>query len=149
MYSFEKLYLQLEQTEDKKFYEAEAEFFMKFYEIPASGRPDCVIAFMTISNWMGISMRDGVWTFYEGTGRRELQVTLRYLEQTGWNECREMFEYGIHDYQNPVYAKNYDYLAEWLSESERIDDWIFNHEVQIYEWERNLLVNHREEICRL
>jgi len=45
--------------------------------------------------------------------------------------------------------KNYDYPAEWLSESERIDDWIFKHEVQIYEWERNLLVNHREEICRL
>ena len=90
-----KYILKLEQTENKKFYEADAEFFMKFYEIPVSSRPACVITFMTISNWMGISMRDGVWTFYEGTGRRELQVTLQYLEQTGWNECREMFEYGI------------------------------------------------------
>lgn len=148
MERIEKLYMQLARTDRRNFYQIETDFFMMFYQIPEEERLDCMTAFMTISNWMGISMRSGVWTFYEGAAKQELEVALRFLEQTGWEEAGQMFEYGIHDYQNPVYQENCNYPEIWMEEAELIDKWIAEREDQIYEWLIKLLENHKEEICR-
>ena len=39
-----------------------------------------------------------------------------------------MIEKGIHDYQNPQYAEDFEYPEEWITESEEIDAWITEHD---------------------
>lgn len=147
-YTFQALYERLEKTDRKHFYLLEADFFLKFYyEIPREERPDDVVAFMTISNWSGFSRRSGVWTYYEVADPTDLEETIRYLQQHGDRELKEIFAYGIHDYQNPKYRENFNYPKNWITESEKIDDWIAAHETWLWEWERTLLLENRERIC--
>ena len=104
-------------------------------------KPNYVTAFLTISSWFGTSERDGVWTFYEATDNQAINTTLTYLSDNGYAELKEIFEKGIHDYSNEKYQEDYDYPEEWIDESEEIDDWIEEHRIDIWEWERKILLD--------
>ncbi len=143
----EKLYQQLEEINDQDLYLLEPEFCKElYYHIPPEKRPLCVIAFFTIINWFAMSQRSGVWTFYEATPPEDIQLTIRFLEEKDDDELVPIFRYGIHDYQNPNYAGNFNYPDIWIEESEKIDQWITNHEIWLYGWERKLLNDNKELI---
>ena len=57
-----------------------------------------------------------------------MEITVRYLRSGREKELADIFEKGIHDYQNPRYASDYNYPQEWLEEAGEIDDWILTHE---------------------
>lgn len=64
MKEIEKLYQQMEETDDEDLYLLEPEFCQEFYyHISPVQRPACVTAFFTIINWFAMSQRSGVWTF--------------------------------------------------------------------------------------
>lgn len=119
MESFLEMYERLIHFDMDQFYQIEGEFYLKFlYDVPEEERPDCVVAFMNISSWLGVSLRDGVWTFYEGADPSELNMTLEFLKQEKEDELESMFAYGIHDYQNPRYAEDFEYPEEWMEEAQ-------------------------------
>lgn len=150
MNPFLSLYQTLEVTAPADFYQLESDFFLAFYSyIPENQRPDCVVAFLTISSWMGSSLRSGVWTYYEGANPAEIETTLRFLKEYADPELEAMFSYGIHDYQNPVYRETFLYPEEWIAQSETIDQWITANETTLQEWERTLLLENKELICAL
>lgn len=142
--NIEKLYQQLLSTDSKDFYKLEAEFVMALYA--EENKPLCVTVFMTISNWFAMSLRSGVWTFYEATKPSDIALTIEFLKETENKELCGIFSFGVHDYQNPKYAENFDYPDEWIEESGRIDDWISEHEDWLYNWERELLLKYRDVI---
>lgn len=146
----EKLYELLETLPEKKFDKIEAQFCTAlYYEIPAEKRPLCVTAFLTIADWSATSLRSGVWTFYEATPVRELEKTAAFLEKTDEGELFTIFSLGIHDYQNPKYAENYDYPQEWMEEAEEIDSWVMEHETWLNGWKQKILLDYKEEITRI
>ena len=150
MNPFLLLYQTLESTAPADFYKLESDFFPAFYShIPENQRPDCVVAFLTISTWMGTSLRSGVWTYYEGANPAEIETTRRFLKEHGSPELEAMFAYGIHDYQNPVYRETFDYPEEWIAQSDTIDQWITEKETTIQEWLRAVLLKNKEMICAL
>lgn len=146
MQEINPLYDTLLAMADRDFYQIETEFFMMLQRIPDHRKPDAVIAFLTISNWKGTSLRSGVWTFYESAQQKDLQITAVYLTNAGQTELAEVFSRGIHDYQNPVYAQNFDYPSEWMEEADEIDRWICAHENCIDEWMLALLRDNKAEI---
>lgn len=150
MSCFTTLYDKLLQTDAKNFYTIEGEFFLAFYsQVPENQRPDCVVAFLTISSWMGSSLRSGVWTYYEGANPEEIETTFLFLKEHAVPEFANMFSYGVHDYQNPVYRETFDYPEDWITQSDTIDQWITDNESLIWEWQRNLLLENKELICAL
>lgn len=150
MKNIEKLYQQILEVNDHEFYLLVPEFCSElYYHISMDKRPLCVIAFLTIANWFAVSLRSGVWTFYESTSPKDIESTLQFLEQAGDDELASIFRYGAHDYQNPKYSGNWDYPEEWIEESDKIDDWITNHENWLYLWERKLLIDNKIQICSL
>lgn len=147
MKNIEKLYQQIPKVDISEFYLLEHEFCRElYYHISVEQRPLCVTAFLTILNWFAVSQRSGVWTFYESTSPKDIELTLQFLAQTGDEELACVFQYGAHDYQNPKYDGNWDYPSEWIEEAGKIDDWISGHEVWLYMWERKLLVDNKKEI---
>ena len=146
MEDIERIIEQLDRVTDDNFFQIEADLFMAFQRIPNEKKPSSVIAFLSVSNWQGASLRSGVWTFYEIADTNDLMITSEYLIQTQQTELADIFAKGIHDYQNPQYADNFDYPHEWMEESVIIDDWIFNNEKQLIEWKRNVLMEIRASI---
>lgn len=146
MNDLNKLFQKLLGMDYKNMYEMEAEFFLALYYGFSENRLLWINAFLTISSWFGISMRSGVWTFYETANVQEITDTLQYLKLNNENELAAIFEKGIHDYQNPKYAENYNYPEEWIKESEQIDEWISVHEDWLWKWEYNLLVMNKDSI---
>lgn len=145
----EKLYERLSNMKSEDFYLIEADFFTALSAIPIEKRPTCVTAFLTISNWYGISLRSGVWTFYEVCNNNEAKLVSVFLQENNLPEMSSMFALGMHDYQNPQYAENFNYPEEWIKESEIIDAWIDNNQNHIIEQQINLLNENRELICSL
>ena len=141
----DKLFEKLKESSIDDFYVIEAEFFEHLYQLEPTQKTSEIIVFLNISNWLGFSLRDGVWTYYEVANPLELQTTLDYLKQLDV-QMATFFQLGIHDYQNPQYSENYNYPDEWIIESEKIDDWIFQHEKYIWKFEKNLLLKHEKEI---
>ncbi|MBS6955349.1 MAG: hypothetical protein KH230_19210 [Enterocloster asparagiformis] len=146
MNELKRLYQKLLETDYKNMYEIEADFFMKLYHDFSKNRLPWITAFLTISTWFGTSMRSGVWTFYEVGNIQKMKITAQYLRAGGDNELADIFEKGIHDYQNPKYAKNYDYPEEWLEEADEIDQWISAHEDWLWKWEYHILATNRDRI---
>ena len=133
----EKLYEQLETLPEGDFEEIEAQFCTElYYGIPAEKRPLCVTAFLTIANWSATSVRSGAWTFYEATPVIELENTVAFLKKADAGELLRIFSSGIHDYQNPKYAENFDYPQEWMEEAEEIGAWIMKHETWLNGWKQ-------------
>ena len=149
MKEIEILYKKLLLLETDDFYLIESEFFMFFYNRTDVRKNYVITAFMTISNWLANSLRSGVWTYYETANPQELTDTVEYLKESGQKEFAQIFECGIHDYQDERYVGNFNYPEEWISESGKIDKWISEHESWIEEWERDLLLENREFICGL
>jgi len=103
--------------------------------------------FLTLSNWVGFSLRDGVWTFYEYTSDESIEKVKAFLETKRWNELTDMYKLGIHDYHSEKYLDSYDYPEEWIEESEIIDNWIFENEISIYRFLKELVLEN--EACFL
>lgn len=141
-----RLYEQLQTCAAENFFTLESDFFLLLYAIPLEQRPVCVTAFLTISNWLGVSFCSGVWTFYETADPAGLLQTLDFLRATGYRALAAALASGIHDYQSPQYAENYDYPQEWLDGSEQLDGWITAQENTLNQWMINLLLSCKESI---
>ena len=138
----EKLYEQLSVSGEDDFYNIEAQFCTELhYGVSAEKRQACVVTFLTIANWTATSLRSGVWTFYEACDPTDLNRTLEYLRQSKEEEFAKIFALGIHEYQDPKYAENFDYPQEWIEESEQIDAWILKNEAWLINWKRKLLLD--------
>lgn len=46
-------------------------------------------------------------------------------------------------------ALNYNYPEEWIDESNKIDIWISDHEIYLYKWMYNLILEYKSEILKL
>lgn len=125
----------------KDLFEIEPEIFMYFSQTSFENRLPCVNAYLAVSNWLGTSLRSGVWTFYEAAKPNEINAVLAFLRENNDIDLADVFEKGVHDYQNPVYAENYDYPEAWIEESEEIDQWIWEHEDWLWQWEYRLLID--------
>lgn len=120
-----------EETTPEKFYLVETDLFMEFYYL--ENKPSFAVAFMGISSWMGTSQRSGVWTYYESTDPETINVTIEYLQNYNqYDELLKMYMLGNHDYWDEKYKDNYEYPQEWINESEKIDEWIYQNELEIY-----------------
>lgn len=149
---FEKIYKKLETTDMDDFYYVDTDFMLEIYELTKKGTsniPDCLRIYSTISQWFGNSLRSGVWTYYEIADMKDLQLAAQYLSQSSWKEFHYMFSFGIHDYQSSQYSENLDYPEEWIDESESIDRWIMSNEHRLYEWQKDFLLDYKDEICSL
>ncbi|SHK23640.1 hypothetical protein SAMN02745136_02030 [Anaerocolumna jejuensis DSM 15929] len=144
---FEKLYKKLEATDISDFYRVDTDFMLEI--ISMTDIPDTLRIYSTISQWLGNSLRSGVWTYYEIADTQDLKVTAQYLSRSSWKEFHNMFCLGMHDYQSPQFIENFDYPQEWIDESESIDKWIWDNEQKLYEWQREFLLTHRDEVCSL
>lgn len=150
MKQIEILYQKLEDSDLSKFYTIGAAFCVQlYYHIPASQRPPCADAFLTVSNWHATSRRSRVWIFYEAASDKDIATTLQFLEKSGETELASIFRLGAHDYKNPIYSDNFDYPEDWITEADTIDEWIKNHEKKLYLFERSLLLDNRELLCTL
>ncbi len=140
----EQLYERLAETQGSDFFQIEPDICAALsVQFSTEARPPWVTAFLVVSNWMAMSQRSGVWTFYEAWPREELQTALGFLKVSGKEELAAIFAAGIHDYQDPAYAENFDYPGSWLREADGIDDWITAHEDWLYAWKRALLLENR------
>lgn len=146
---FAKLYQKLETTDRCAFHQVDADFLLETLQMRKDDLPDCLRIYSTISQWFGTSLRSGVWTYYEMEDMRELQLTAQYLSGDSWKELYRMFCLGIHAYQSPQFIGNFNYPREWIDESSSIDEWIMKNEQKLYEWQREFLLEHRDEICAL
>lgn len=149
MSGLNQLYQKLLEINYKDMYEIETDFFTKLYYDFSEKQLPWITSFLTISTWFGASMRSGVWTFYEVGNVHEMEITARYLRVSGDNELADIFEKGIHDYQNPKYAPDCDYPEEWLEEADEIDDWISKHEDDLWKWKYNILIMNRDSILNI
>ena len=148
MNEIEMLYEKISSVSTEMFFEMENKFCAAlYYGISEADRPPCVTVFLTVVNWFAVSFRSGVWTFFEAGNRKDIELTAKFLEETGEKEFADIFRYGIHDYQNPKYAENFDYPDEWIEEAEKIDEWINQHSNWLYDWERKLLLDNKDLIC--
>lgn len=130
---------------DDELCELELDLFALIYD--KKDTADIIECFLTLSNWVGFSLRDGVWTFYEYTNDESIEKVKAFLETKSWNELTDMYKLGMHDYHNEKYLENYDYPDEWIEESEIIDNWIFENETSIYRFLKELVLEN--EACFL
>ncbi len=144
MSQLKELFEKLKVAQDDDLCEIELDIFALIYDRKEEN--DAISAFLTLSNWVGFSLRDGVWTFYEYMDVATIERTIQFLDNIEWNELKRMFELGNHDYHNEIYTENYDYPEEWISESTIIDDWIFDNEIEVYKILREILLEKFEEI---
>lgn len=121
---------------------------MELQHIPEEKKNQVIVAFLTISDWHGTSLRSGVWTFYEVANQKMLLNTADYLNRIGEKDFGAIFRKGIHDYQNPQYSENCDYPNEWIEEADTIDQWIMRSESWLSAWKRNLLIKNKEFILQ-
>lgn len=129
---------------DDELCELELDLFGLIYDNKeASGIIEC---FLTLSNWVGFSLRDGVWTFYEYTNDETIENVRAFIETKNWNELSDMYKLGMHDYHNEKYFENYDYPEEWIEEAEIIDNWIFENETNIYRFLKELVLENEAYI---
>lgn len=138
------LYQRLSEIGHPGMYRLEADFFIKLYRAFPADRPLWVTAFLTVSSWFGTSGRSGVWTFYEAKDPKEVRAAACYVRKQGDRELADVLEKGLHDYQDPRYAKGWDYPKEWLEEAAEIDDWIEAHRDDLWEWEYRILMAHKD-----
>ena len=114
MSEIRKIIEKMKLATDDELCERELDLFALIYDKKdAGGMIEC---FLTLSNWVGFSLRDGVWTFYEYTNDETIENVKVFIETKNWNKLSDMFQLGIHDYHNEKYLENYDYPEEWIEE---------------------------------
>ncbi len=133
-----KIVEKLKTALDDELWELELDLFGLIYD--KKEKSDIIEIFLVLSNWVGLSLRDGVWTFYEYTSTDSIEKVRKYLITVDWNELITMYELGIHDYHNKIYLDNYNYPEEWKEESELIDKWIFENEIKIFRFLKNIII---------
>ncbi len=133
-----KIVEKLKTALDDELWKLELDLFGLIYD--KKEKSDIIEIFLVLSNWVGLSLRDGVWTFYEYTSTDSIEKVRKYLITVDWNELVNMYELGIHDYHNEIYLDNYNYPEEWIEESEVIDKWIFENEIEIYRFLKNIII---------
>lgn len=128
----------LKLAQDDELCELELDLFGLIYDKKnTSGIIEC---FLTLSNWIGFSLRDGVWTFYEYTDDQSVEKTKKFLEIKNWQELTNMYKLGMHDYHNEKYLDKYNYPDEWIEESGIIDKWIFENEISLYRFLKDMIL---------
>lgn len=142
MSEVEKIIEMLKQAPDDELCELELDLFGLIYD--KKGASSSIECFLTLSNWVGFSLRDGVWTFYEYTNDESIDKLKKFLESQDWHELKDMYKMGMHDYHNEKYLDNYNYPDEWIEESEIIDRWIFENEISLYRFLKNLVLEDEE-----
>ena len=65
------------------------------------------------------------------------------------DEMADIYAYGIHDYANKKYQKGSDYPEEWFDETEKVDEWIRDHEGYIYKWMYDLIFQHKSDVLKI
>lgn len=150
-----ELIVSVELSGHESFWEYDGEFFMMFYDrfkvTPFTDIPDIAFMYMEINNWWGMSVRCGVWQYFESGAfeKEKFERVLSFLKTNGEEEMANVYACGIHDYANERYQKNYDYPEEWFDEAERIDEWISGNEGYIYKWMYDLILGHKSEVIKL
>ena len=93
MSEIRKIIKKLKLASDDDLCELELELFGLIYDKKdVSGIIEC---FLTLSNWVGFSLRDGVWTFYEYTNDETIENVKAFLETRSWNELTDMYKLGM------------------------------------------------------
>lgn len=150
-----ELIVSLETSGYEMFWKYDSQFFMLFYDrfqdMPYTDIPDIAFMFMEINNWQGMSLRCGVWQYYESGAfsKGKFERVLSFLKAKNEEEMASVYAYGIHDYANEEYQENYNYPEEWLVQSIKIDKWISDNEVYLYKWMYCLILGHKSEILKL
>ena len=126
-------------------------FYERFKRTVFTDVPDIPFMFMEINNWQGMSVRCGVWQYYESGAFQDgkFERVLSFLKADGEDEMASVYARGIHDYANEKYQGNCDYPEEWFDETDMIDDWISAHEEYIYKWMYDLIMNYQCEVLKL
>lgn len=148
------LLISYEKTDITELYEYDYDLFMLFYDIfkdkPFTEIPDTAFMFIEIDSWSGTSMRGGVWQYYEINSEEQgkSERVAEYLKSHGgYDDMADIYAFGIHDYQK--YTEISEYPEEWLDESYKIDNWIYENENYIYQWKKDLISSHKNEILKL
>lgn len=150
-----KLIDTLEYRGHESFWECEGDFFMLFYDrfknMPFADIPEIPFMYMEINNWQGMSLRCGVWQYYESGAfqKGKFERVLSYLNSKNEKEMASIYAYGIHDYANAKYQESFAYPEEWIDESDKIDKWISDNEPYLYKWMYDLILEHKSEIMEL
>ncbi|MDE7293981.1 MAG: hypothetical protein K2N72_06125 [Oscillospiraceae bacterium] len=145
----------LESSGYENFCEYETRLFMLFYDrfgkMPFTEIPDVAFMFMEISSWTGMSLRCGVWQYYESGAfqKGKFERVISFLDSENECEMSEIYACGIHDYANEKYRDNFDYPEEWLDESEKIDQWIYDNEIYICRWMYDLILKNKSELSKM
>lgn len=142
----QSLYRALNSIDYTHFYELEPNFCLCFSSDRRKAEIPLINAFLVVSNWQATSFQSGVWTYYEATDPQMIKNAVNFLKKNSYKELAEIISKGIHDYQNPQYAVEYDYPEKWLEESEEIDNWISEHEDYLQKWLYDLLIDNKEII---
>lgn len=142
MAEISKLIKKLKLASEEDLCEIELDLFALIYD--KKDLSDVIEIFITLSNWVGFSLRDGVWTFYEYTSSQSIEKTKEFLLKQKWDELTNMYTLGIHDYHNEKYQDNYNYPEKWMEESEIIDDWIFKNEDSIYVFLKEIVIKNEQ-----
>ena len=150
-----ELIVSAELSGHENFWKYDGEFFMLFYNrfknTSFTDIPDVVFMYMEINNWQGMSVRCGVWQYYESGSfnKEKFERVLSFLKTNGEEEMADVYSRGIHDYANERYQENYDYPEEWFDEAEGIDKWLYDHEEYIYKCMYDLIMKHKSEVLKL
>ena len=148
------LIVSAESSGYENFWEYDGEFFMlffnKFRHTLVVDIPVIAFMYMEINNWHGMSVRCGVWQYYESGAfeKEKFEWVWSFLRTNGEMEMADVYAHVIHDYANERYQK-YDYPEEWLDEAEEIDEWIKANEEYIYKWMYGLILEHKNEVVKL
>ena len=149
-----ELIVSAESSGHENFWEYDGEFFMLFYNrfkyTPFTDIPDIAFMYMEINNWEAMSVRCGVWQYYESGAfqKGKFERVLSFLKTNGEEEMADVYAYGIHDYASERYQKNRDYPEEWFEETEKVDEWIIKNEKYIYKWMYDLILGHKSEVLK-
>lgn len=136
------------------FWKYDVEFFMLFYDrfknTVFTDIPDIAFMYMEINNWQGMSVRCGVWQYYESGAfqNEKFERVLSFLKTNDEQEMASVYACGIHDYANEKYQENYDYPEEWFDEMDKIDKWISDNKGYLYKWMYDLILNHKSEVLK-
>ena len=142
----QSLYRALNSIAYTHFYELESNFCLCFSSDRRKAEFPLINTFLVVSNWQATSFQSGVWTYYEATDPQMIKNAVDFLKKKSYKDLAEIISKGIHDYQNPQYADEYDYPENWIEESEEIDNWINEHEDYLQKWLYDFLLDNKETI---
>ena len=90
-----------------------------------------IIELGEIMNWQAMSVRSGVWTYYEITDDCNAKILIEGLTLKNESEILNQYCVGIDNYSN-----------EELMDG--IDKWITNNEDKIYRYIADILIQHKD-----